>query len=192
MRKFLLAFLLTLATGCTNPPHRQQYPELTYAYLPPFKFNVAHINIVDQYQNSDAPQHVEKAFPQIPAQVLRRWATDRLVAAGNAGFANFTILRADAIDTPLPRTTGLAGAFTQDQSDRYDLTLEVSLEVNNPAFSRAGTATAKASASQTVAEDATLNEREAVWFQMTESTMKAINAELERQIRANLGALLLP
>ena len=115
---------------------------------------------------------------------------DRLKPQGPSGNIVFTILRADAIATPLPRTPGIKGAFTTDQSDRYDLTMEAMIQINIPG--KTGRIQTRAFASQTVAENATLNEREAVWFQITEKAMKAINAEFEKQINASWRPFLLP
>jgi hypothetical protein len=55
---------------------------------------------------------------------------------------------------------------------------------------RVGDATASATRSRSVAENITLNDREAVWYQMVEQMMNDINAELERQVRANLPRFL--
>ncbi|MBL6936164.1 MAG: hypothetical protein ISR48_12220, partial [Alphaproteobacteria bacterium] len=44
---------------------------------------------------------------------------------------------------------------------------------------------------QTVAEDSTLDERERVWFAMTEALMKELNATLEANIPKHLGKFLL-
>jgi hypothetical protein len=41
---------------------------------------------------------------------------------------------------------------------------------------------ASATRSHTVADDATLNDRERLWFDMTEGTMKDLNAQLEKSI----------
>lgn len=60
------------------------------------------------------------------------------------------------------------------------------LELGNPLLAATGIATASATRSQTVAEDMTLNEREAVWFQMTESAMRELDQKLEAAIRDKL------
>jgi hypothetical protein len=49
-----------------------------------------------------------------------------------------------------------------------------------------GYVTASVNRSQTVAEDMTINEREAVWFQMTESAMRELDEKLEAAIKDKL------
>ncbi len=49
---------------------------------------------------------------------------------------------------------------------------------------------AMANRTHTVAADATLNDRERLWFDMTEGTMKDLNAQLEKNIPVYLRAYL--
>ena len=39
-------------------------------------------------------------------------------------------------------------------------------------------------------EGITINDREKVWFELLEATMNELNAEMDRQIRANLAQFL--
>ena len=133
-----------------------------------------------------ADPHVDQDFPTPPATAARQWAKDRLKAVGADGVAKFTIVDGSAIDVPLPRSTGLSGVITQDQSDRYDVTMTVRLEVENRMGNHRGSITASAKRSETAAEDMTLNEREKLWFEMTDELMQQLNAELEKQIGAHL------
>jgi hypothetical protein len=106
-------------------------------------------------------------------------------------YARFVIQDAKVTDTLLPRTPGVRGAFTTDQTNRYDGSLAVRLDVRSERGNlREGEASAWATRGRTVAEGITVNEREKAWFDLVESMMNDINAELDRQIRANLGQFL--
>jgi len=174
--------------GCNTPPQRYEFPELTYTHLPPIRLDVAVVDVVDSYHPPMAEPNVEHLFPVPPARAMERWARDRLVAAGSNGSALFTILRADVVEVPLARTTGIKGVFTTDQSYRYDATMEIRLDAENTSGLRRGTITAQARRSQTVAENVTLNERERLWFEMTELLMRDIGSEIERNIDRYLAA----
>jgi hypothetical protein len=190
--KRIFAFLLLLMAGggllasCDTPPHREPFPQLTYQHLAPINLDVAQIVILDAYQPPMTDPHVDQDFPTPPATATRQWAKDRLKAVGVDGIAKFTIVDGSAIDVPLPRSTGLSGVITQDQSDRYDVTVTVRLEVENRMGNHRGSITASAKRSETAAEDMTLNEREKLWFEMTDELMQQLNAELEKQIGAHL------
>jgi hypothetical protein len=95
------------------------------------------------------------------------------------------------IETELKRTQGVRGAFTTDQSQRYDLSLACSLEIlDDRGLLRQAFASAAATRFRTVPEGISINEREKVWFDLVEASMNDINAEMDRQIRANMARFL--
>lgn len=188
-RRAVLAGIAAAAVaGCDTPPQRYEFPQLTYVHLPPIRLDVAVVDIIDSYRAPGTPPNVEHQFPTPPARAMARWAEDRLVAAGGNGSAVFTILRADVVEVPLERTTGIKGVFTEDQAYRYDATLQIRLDAENTSGLRRGSITARAARTQSVAEGTTLNERERIWFGMTEALMKDIGTEIEKQIDLYLAA----
>lgn len=178
-------------TACETPP-RQRFAELTYAHFGPFRLDVATIEIVSEYQSPLAPPHIEHLLPAPPEQTLRRWARDRLVATGAAGYrGRFVITDARVTETKLAKTEGIRGAFTTDQSERYDGAIAAALEIRAERGNfRDGYAVASASRLRTVPEGISINARETVWFELVETLMNDFNAEMERQIRANLTRFL--
>ena len=190
MNRRTVLFLPALAAlaACDTPPMRQSFATLTFQDRPPLRLDVAQLEIVDAYKAPGTAPHVDHLFPQKPADVAVAWGRDVLRAVGQRGMATYTIVDASATQTALPRATGMTQMFKTEQSDRYDLHIEVKLEVGNPLLASTGYVTASANRSQTVAEDMTLNEREAVWFQMTESAMRELDDKLEAAIRKDLSA----
>ncbi len=182
----LLPPLALLAAACDTPPKRQSFATLTFQDRPQLRLDVAQIEIVQAYKAPGKSPNVDHLFPQKPAEVAAAWGRDVLRAVGSRGMATYTILDASAIETPLPRATGLTQVFKTEQSDRYDLKIAVRLELNNPLLLARGTAEAIATRSQTVAENMTLNQREGVWFAMTESAMRELDQKLEAAIRDKL------
>jgi hypothetical protein len=186
MRRGLVLCLAGLA-GCALSVERPDFPELTWTHLPPITLDVAEIEIIDATQPTGASPHVEHLFPLPPAKAAERWARDRLRAGGANNRARFTIQRAEVTEVNLRQTGGLSGLFTKDQSERYDADLVVLLEIRSDAGQRLGQVTAELRKSRTVAEDASLNEREAVWFAITDDLMKLLNTEMERTMPQFLG-----
>ena len=185
-RTFLLLPSLALLAACDTPPMRQSFATLTFQDRPPIRLDVAQIEIYEAYKAPGVAPHIDHLFPQKPADVASAWGRDVLRAVGQRGMATYTIVDASATETALPRSTGMTQMFKTEQSDRYDLHIEVKLEIGNPLLRTTGIATASASRSQTVAEDMTLNRREAVWFQMTESAMRELDGKLEAAIKDKL------
>jgi hypothetical protein len=188
MNRRTVLFLPALAAlaACDTPPMRQSFATLTFQDRPPLRLDVAQLEIVDAYKAPGTAPHVDHLFPQKPADVAVAWGRDVLRAVGQRGMATYTIVDASATQTALPRATGMTQMFKTEQSDRYDLHIEVKLEVGNPLLATTGVVTASANRSQTVAEDMTMNQREAVWFQMTESAMRELDGKLEAAIRDKL------
>jgi hypothetical protein len=185
-RTVLLLPALALLAACDTPPMRQSFATLTFQDRPQIRLDVAQIEIVDAYKAPGTAPNVDHLFPQRPADVAAAWGRDVLGAVGQRGMATYTIVDASATESALPRSSGLTQVFRTEQSDRYDLHIEVKLEVGNPLLASTGYVTASVNRSQTVAEDMTLNEREAVWFQMTESAMRELDEKLEAAIKDKL------
>jgi len=116
---------------------------------------------------------------------------DRLKAAGSQGSARFTIIDASITETKLKMDSGITGALTKQQAFRYDATVEGSVEVMDSRGFRKGFASARARRSRTVREDATLNERDRIWFALVEDLMQDFNAEIEKNIRQHLSGQLM-
>ena len=55
---------------------------------------------------------------------------------------------------------------------------------------RRASVTSRAERSRTVAENISIQDREKVWFEMTEAMMNDLNASLDRQIRKNFAPYL--
>jgi hypothetical protein len=185
-----LAAAAVLLAACQSGPGRPVYPELSYAHLAPIPLNVADIQVERVYASPGTKPNVEQLFPVRPADAAERWARDRLRAVGAEGVAVVKILNASVVEVPLPRTSGLRGALTTDQSERYDGVLEVEIDVSSRSRGTSAMVKSRAQRSRSVAEDVTLNEREKVWFEMTEALMNDLNASLERQIYDNFGNFL--
>jgi hypothetical protein len=190
LRPAVLLVLFGLC-GCTLSPQRPDFPELTWTHLPPITLNVAEIEIMDATQPTSASPHVEDLFPLPPGEAAQRWARDRLRAGGAANRARFVIQRAEVIEVNLRQTPGLSGWFTKDQSERYDADLAVLLEIRSNAGERLGQVSAELRKSRSVPEDASLNERESIWFAITDDLMKLLNAEMERTMPQYLGRWML-
>lgn len=181
---------ILLLSACDTPPQRQHFPEITFQHLPPFTLDVAQIEIVNAYRAADHSDDNFADYPQSPENIAVNWGRDRLQAAGQGGQATYTILEARAVRVPLPRSSGLNAALKTEQSDRFDLSITVKLEANSGLSGKSGTVTETVTRSQTVVENMTLNQREAILFQLLDAAMKDLNTRLESSIPQYLGPLL--
>ncbi len=183
-----LILIAGILSGCAGSADRPVYPQISFAHLPKIALDVARVDVANTYASPATEPNVEHRFPVSPAASAMNWGRDRLQPVGDAGVARVTLERASVVEVPLERTRGVRGAFTNDQAERYDGVIVVSVEVVDAAGERLGIVRATAERSQTVPEDISLNEREKVWFEMTEKMMATINQALETQVRTHLRA----
>ena len=87
---------------------------------------------------------------------------------------------------PLKRTLGLKGAFTRDQSERYDAIIDMMVELRDTNGNVRVSAESTAKHSRSVSENISLNDREKIWFELTEMMMADLNTTLENQIRIHM------
>lgn len=188
----VLAFAFAaLVAACQSPP-APGWPEITFAHRTPIRLDVARVEVVQTYRPPQAAPNVEHLFPITPAAVLRRWAKERLKAAGTSRTARVTIVNAAVIETKLPTHKGLQGLFYSDQAQRYDATLEVRIDILDDGGRALGHVRTVAERSRTVTEGISLNERSRVWFELTEAVVRDFDTEMERTIRRYLADFVLP
>lgn len=185
--RFLLATVITgllaALTACETALPLRTFPDLRYDHLTPIRLDAVRVDVIQNYKSTGAKPYVEHEFPTRPATVAAQWATDRLKATGVNNIVRVTVVNGAVVEVPLKRTTGVSGMFTTDQSERYDGTLEIRIQIIGPRGRQLAFVSARATRSRTVPENITLADREKAWFRMTESMMNDLNLSLERQIR---------
>lgn len=191
-RRFLVTGLATLAlAACATQVSIQRFPEITFAHMPKIGLNAARVEVVSEFHPSLQPPHVEHLMPAPPEKAMRRWAEDRLEVRGVTNVARFTITDASVTETPLKVEGGLSGAFKKQQAVRYEATVAAMIEILDDRGFRRAFASSRVSRSQTLGEDASLNDRDRLWFDLVEALMKDFNAEMEQDLRSHVGAFLM-
>jgi hypothetical protein len=177
---------ISLLAACSTE-QAQPLPELTFAHQPLLKLNVASLDVVSSYKASTTPPHVERKFPIPPEEALIRWAQDRLRALGRSESARYTVINAAVTEEPLATTQGLVGVFKNEPSVRYTATVEAQLEIFDDTGRRVQLVSASATRSRSLVEGAKPEERERLWFELTEALMKDFDKEMEKAIRRYAG-----
>lgn len=186
MRFISLTFLAVLLTACA--PSAELPPPVGLAYLEnrPLRLNVARVEVIKKYQSSSTPPHVENNFPVPPVAMIQQWVQDRLLPVGKTGYATVTIEDASVIETSLSGTPGFKGMFTVDQSEQYNASMSVKIEIFDDLGNLKSFAYARTKGSRTVGENLTLGQRRKVWIVMMEKIMNSLDAELDLNARTYL------
>lgn len=191
-RTLMLSALAAAGVGplaaCATPDPTPVYPDLTFVNRTPIRLNVAELRIIDEVVPPLAPPNVEHLAPVTPAAAMERWARDVLQAGGSSGRAIMAIRQGSIVEERLKTTTGLTGAFTTDQSERYLVVMAGQLDLFDGAGQRIGLARAEAERTRTIAEDASLNDREKLWYELVEATSRDFASAMEGAIRREVAA----
>ncbi len=185
-RLFLSMAAAGLAAGCAQPDPTVRFADLTFAGHQPIRLDVASLEVVDEYRMPLADPNVEHRAPLAPSAAAERWARDVLRAAGRNGRAVMRITQGSLTESRLKTTGGVQGWFKVDQSERYDAAIAGRLDLYGADGRALGNARAEATRFQTIAEDATLNDRQRLWYALVEATANDFAASMEKAIREKL------
>lgn len=177
-----------IIAACQPPPSYESEP-LSFAHLPPLVFDLGGIEVVER-GSAPHPTDVDHLFSTPPAVAARLWAEDRLRTSGHLGVLGVTIEEASARSTPLATNKDLEGLLTEEQAERIDLHLRVTIEAIDESGQVNGSATADARRSRTLLEGITLAERERLYDEVVRALLLDYNASQEKAIRQYLGLYL--
>ena len=179
-----------LLTGCAVKTTSAPEVSLTFMNRTAIHLNVGKIQAVNRYQMPLKPPLVEHLMPVAPGAGVERWAMDILRAGGSGNTAVLTIHDASVTEISLQQKPGLKALLTLDQAQRYDARLRATLEIRDVNGQQRGQVEVEVTRGQTVPENITLNQRTAVWFQMVEGLLADFAAQMELQVRKDLGTFL--
>lgn len=185
---FSIMLLTPFLAACETQVPARSFPEISFAHEKPFKLDVASIQVESQPTPAPANGVIVHELPVTLASAAEQWARQRLKAVGQSGTAVVRIEKATVVEEELKKTEGFRGAFTTDQTERYVGELAMSVTIADARGQ--GIARASATRSRTVAEDASLADREKLWFEMVEQIAREVDSVMEQQIRQYLAGYL--
>jgi hypothetical protein len=199
-RRTLCLCVALAAASCASepaPPPPLAPRPLDYTWLTPLRLDVARVEIGEGYVPPRIPPNVDHRMAVEPRAALERMLRDRVLAWGTAGTATATVTDAAMTEEKLARPGGLTGLFGSQPSERYTLTLAVTLEVQGGGALRGGGINGRAEARvrrvRTVNDDVSETERQRIWDEMLRAAMddaRGMNVEFEFQVRQALRSLL--
>jgi len=196
MLKNTVYYILVLSNicvlaSCKTSVYRQEFPTMTFKKLPSIKLKVTNIEIISKFKQGINPPNVAHKIPISPDRAIIRWAKDRLSIAGIKNTARLTIIRADAKEIDLKLDKSLIGIFKNQQSHRFETSIEAKLEIFDEINVRRAFIEGKAEQSITVAEATPLSNRQQIWYNLVEKLMAQFNLEIQKNINQKLANYLL-
>ena len=186
LKTLALVIMLGPIAACTSEP-RQVFPDVTFTHLPGIHMAVSDISIERRYVSPLTAPYAEHRIPLSPQSVMERWPGDRMVQVGGDARAKYIIVDARVMEQALDTGGNITAVFTNEQALRYEAVAEAILEVSSNDGLSQGSASARVTRSITIPENATLNERDKILFELVSSLMRDFDVQMELKIRTHLG-----
>jgi len=168
----MAAFMLA-SCGSAEPP--ATFDDIQFKDQRPIRLSVSAVTVEVAFAPTFQPPEVEQNFPVPPQRAIENWVHDRLVMNSPESPYHAKVIIKDASvreDRGNSATTYTAHAAVE---------IEI-LDVNDAPVRRA---TADSSLTDTVPRNASLDDQDVVWYNMTKKLVTSLGHDLERQIKNN-------
>ena len=189
LKTFMVVIMLGGLTACVSEP-RQIFPDVTFTHLPGIQMAVSDITIEQRYKSPMTAEYAEHRIPLNPQTVMARWPGDRIAQTGGEASATFIIMDASVKEYGLDTDGNFTAYFTDEQALRYEATAEAMFQVSSHDGNTYGKVRARVTRSVTVPENASLNERDKILFNLITALTREFDVQMEQEIRTHLGAWL--
>lgn len=187
-RAFLALSAGAFLAGCAPRPVVRPLPAIGFASPATLPLDVAAVTFANEVTGgavAEPARDMRFDLSEWPGNVVRRWAQERLRAAGDRGEARVVLLESRFVAVPLDTAGTLEGFFTDEQSVAYEGSLAVRVEiVGHP--SGDGFAEARSYRRRTVPESLSIVEREETLHALYQDVVTALDERLEAEMADHL------
>lgn len=164
-------------------------PAIRFADATTFATDATSMSIhVDARPPKEYP-HVMSRAPFTFEQAAKAWADAHFNLSGNSvNTLRITLKEGDITEKLLPKTKGIKGWFTKDQSAEYEARLAVEVAIIDPNGKVVASADGNAWQTHTVTEGATEEDKRRLWAEMIKGTFDNMDAELQPRIRSAMAS----
>jgi len=191
MKKLILIFAALMLASCnTVAPVQRPVPRYVYQQYPQVLLNVGNIEVVEAYTTPSDGMHAEQMMPDPLPRAIATWARDHFKANGGNGTLTITVKDASVLKRDLQSMGGFKGAITVEQAERYDAKMLVEFKVDGNGSGPDGSGVVNVARGQTIAENASLQDRDLIWTKMAEAMMIDLDAGTQKMLSSKLSFLL--
>jgi hypothetical protein len=183
MKHLIAVTVAALVAACAAAPVEAPPRDIAWEPVPVLKVATGSIDVLSEA----AVPAVAAALPIAPEAMVRSWAKNRLVPEGDSRRTRVLLRRIAASTTEMPRVSGFDGIYGSSRFERFDLELEVSVEVLRDDGFRAAYATASAADSRTLKIGAPLAARDRTLHELEQSVGARLDAALVDAMRRHLA-----
>jgi hypothetical protein len=180
----LLVSLLGLSS-CSTPAKQTILPEYETGGFQSLRLDARVLNISEEWVMPMEPPYIEHTLSPDLSSMLVDWATRVLVPVGGSGEVVLNITQASVKMTALPRSERLVDLFSDKQEVMVRAEIKAKLLWIQPVGGKQVIIDLSATASNTVKETATPNERDLIIREVMIDTIDLIDEQAAREITEN-------
>jgi hypothetical protein len=180
----LLVSLLGLSS-CSTPAKQTILPEYETGGFQSLRLDARVLNISEEWVMPMEPPYIEHTLSPDLSSMLVDWATRVLVPVGGSGEVVLNITQASVKMTALPRSERLVDLFSDKQEIMVRADIKAKLLWIQPVGGKQVIIDLSATASNTVKETATPNERDLIIREVMIDTIDLIDEQAAREITEN-------
>jgi hypothetical protein len=180
----LLVSLLGLSS-CSTPAKQTILPEYETGGFQSLRLDARVLNISEEWVMPMEPPYIEHTLSPDLSSMLVDWATRVLVPVGGSGEVVLNITQASVKMTALPRSERLVDLFSDKQEFMVRADIKAKLLWIQPVGGKQVIIDLSATASNTVKETATPNERDLIIREVMIDTIDLIDEQAAREITEN-------
>lgn len=184
LTKILGVISVLALAACGQGPAPKPAPSLSFSDKAAIHLDVAQLEIVPEYVSPGRSPNIEHLMAVSPEAGTVRWVQERLKPMGRTGTARVIIKDAKVVEVPLQVEQGFGGMFKKQQSERYDGSLDVMVQILDERHLPIADVVARATRTRSVPEGVSLNERDQVLFDITESLVRDVDSQMDGLVRS--------
>ena len=186
-----MVWVALILAACTSAPPTPSFTPIGFGQYPSMKVNAPRVDVQEDYVSPLAPPHVEYEMPVRPVELVRGWVRDRLRPIGASGTFRVVIKDASVVAEKLKTKGGIQGALTTQQGTNLIAKISVEIVYEQPSQGTSSSTSVNIFRTQTLAEDASINDRDNAYYQLAKDLAADLNQQLETNINQNMRDALL-
>ena len=176
-------------SGCSAPSQNTVLPAYETVDFQSLRLDARKLEIIENWNMPMAQPYIEHSLSPNLSSMLVDWATRVLVPVGGSGEVILDISQASVEVTALPRSERLIDLFNDNQEVMVRADIKAKLLWIQPVGGKQAIIDLSATASRSVKETATPNERDIIIREVMINAVELLNKQAEREIKANEGLL---
>lgn len=181
----LLGASLLCVSACSTTPAAQKnpVPELSFTNISPYHVDVLRVEVENLYQPGSDPKDVATSFPVQPDIAVKRYAENRLQAAGQRGGLKFIIEDARIHQRQFEQDNKVVNWMGAGKQDQYEIFLRLKLYYTDDVGLQEGRqGTLNFNRTLTMPASVSLAERELRQLKFLEQLMQDVDASVSKAL----------